>query len=501
MNEAVEIAKLRLFLKLVATVEVDYRKPNLGLEPLPDIDFNIRAGNTLVGFGTEAELQKGLTYTIDGLIAKPVIEEECEKVARTFNHYKKIQLTYGENYQTFKQAKDDLDKRLKELNHELNQLLHNQATGIKYETWLQTHQPFHWFAEFYEIVHKKGGFDVIIGNPPYIAIKNIKFKMKFTDYNCSDLFGYIIKRNFQILNKNARYGFIVMHNLAFSRNFYSVRQTIKANSANAWFSFFARIPAGLFSGDVRVRNCIFLVEKKHNNKERTFHTTRIHRWFSEARNQLFPKLLYTKFEFNDIIPMYYNENLSTFFQKSSDKILSFYESRNSNYRLYFKQSAYNWIAVSTNPAPCYDNKGISIEQSQISDISFNSEDIASYSLLLLNGKLFFSHWLTYGDEFHLTRDDLITVKVPFDLMDQDDKEVLKKLSQEFINNLEQTIQFKLNAGKKVGTYNTSKLWGITDKSDQIFLKYLCNNPKEVFNAIEEHIYLTVITPEEQENEN
>src|SRR3989338_8621291 len=42
MNEAVEIAKLRLFLKLVATVDVNPRKDNFGLEPLPDIDFNIR---------------------------------------------------------------------------------------------------------------------------------------------------------------------------------------------------------------------------------------------------------------------------------------------------------------------------------------------------------------------------------------------------------------------------------------------------------------------------
>lgn len=49
MVEATEIAKLRLFLKMVAVVEVDKRDPNLGLDPLPDIDFNIRCGNTLVG--------------------------------------------------------------------------------------------------------------------------------------------------------------------------------------------------------------------------------------------------------------------------------------------------------------------------------------------------------------------------------------------------------------------------------------------------------------------
>ena len=60
MVEATEIAKLRLFLKMVAVVEVDKRDPNLGLDPLPDIDFNIRCGNTLVGYATQAELKRDL---------------------------------------------------------------------------------------------------------------------------------------------------------------------------------------------------------------------------------------------------------------------------------------------------------------------------------------------------------------------------------------------------------------------------------------------------------
>ncbi|MCE9557643.1 MAG: hypothetical protein K8R88_01705 [Armatimonadetes bacterium] len=50
MEEAVEICKLRLFLTLIATVERDDSKDNFGVEPLPDIDFNILAGNTLVGY-------------------------------------------------------------------------------------------------------------------------------------------------------------------------------------------------------------------------------------------------------------------------------------------------------------------------------------------------------------------------------------------------------------------------------------------------------------------
>ena len=54
MEEAVEICKLRLFLKLAAQVDPDQKHENLGIEPLPDIDFNIRAGNTLVGYANES---------------------------------------------------------------------------------------------------------------------------------------------------------------------------------------------------------------------------------------------------------------------------------------------------------------------------------------------------------------------------------------------------------------------------------------------------------------
>ena len=54
MGEAVEICKLRLFLKLVAQLE-SYDQ----IEPLPDIDFNVRAGNTLVGFTSLETVRQG----------------------------------------------------------------------------------------------------------------------------------------------------------------------------------------------------------------------------------------------------------------------------------------------------------------------------------------------------------------------------------------------------------------------------------------------------------
>ena len=123
MKEAVEIAKLRLFLKLVATVDVSARKPKFGLEPLPDIDFNIRAGNTLVGFATEKELLRTVQVDQHGQYRtgyQEVFEkfkEDCELVSKAYKHFQDAQLINNQGSNNFKAAKAELNKRLKELNH------------------------------------------------------------------------------------------------------------------------------------------------------------------------------------------------------------------------------------------------------------------------------------------------------------------------------------------------------------------------------------------------
>jgi hypothetical protein len=65
MEEAVEICKLRLFLKLAAQVQPDTVAENFGIEPLLDIDFNIRAVDTLIGYANYDEVKKGITSKLD----------------------------------------------------------------------------------------------------------------------------------------------------------------------------------------------------------------------------------------------------------------------------------------------------------------------------------------------------------------------------------------------------------------------------------------------------
>src|SRR2546427_11855637 len=111
MEEAVEICKLRLFLKLVAQVE---RVENI--EPLPDIDFNIRSGNTLVGYATYDDVKRAVTSNLDFDNAVGRIEEKAQDVDRLFALFRQQQTELGS--EVTPAGKQALRNRLKALEDE-----------------------------------------------------------------------------------------------------------------------------------------------------------------------------------------------------------------------------------------------------------------------------------------------------------------------------------------------------------------------------------------------
>ena len=491
MVEATEIAKLRLFLKMVAVVEVDKRDPNLGLDPLPDIDFNIRCGNTLVGYATQAELKRDLIEgnMLDKKEFEAKINGEMEKISKAYQRFKEIQLQQSEKMVDFKQAKHDLNERLSALNNLLNNKMYGAVeTNISYETWLLTHQPFHWLAEFYEIINEHRGFDVIIGNPPYVSKSKITYLSNDT-FTCSDLYGYVIKRVLQLLCPLGTHAFIVMHNIAFSRNFVEVRNLLNNFHGSAWYSFYSRIPLGLFSGDVRVRNCIYLLSSTGNEK----YTSCLHRWFSEQRVSLFATTIkYNYFVYSGVIPMLDSEFIQSIYENKRGYNIAALEDNLNGICLYYKKVGYNFLSISHIIPLSFDSKGKPIEQTELGYIKLQKE-YSKFVQLLSCGKLFLSKWLTYGDDFHLTVKDITSFSFPFDEISVTDKDTLDSLYEEFCRKLPSTIQYKLNAGIKVGTFNTSTLWDITDKSDMIFLSYLTDNPLLVHEVIEDHLAKCIIS--------
>ena len=301
MVEATEIAKLRLFLKMVAVVDVVPRDPNLGLDPLPDIDFNIRCGNTLVGYATAEDLENDLQYgdMFANMEFKDKVHTEMDIVAHAYETFKTVQLEQSSDLETYKNAKQELKNRLKKLDELLNKKLYASTVSggsLKYDDWLKSHQPFHWLAEYYDIINGNKGFDVIIGNPPYVEYKKVMsiYKLSSSLYktlDCGNLHAFVAERTFVISATNGNIGLIVPLPSINTTRMASLQNIIKNPSNNSvWISCFDERPSGLFEGvDQRL-----IVEIISKNTQSGLHSTKINRWLSENRNLLFKGIKYTK---------------------------------------------------------------------------------------------------------------------------------------------------------------------------------------------------------------
>lgn len=185
MEESTEIAKLRLFLALVASVQSIEQ-----LEPLPNIDFNILAGNSLVGLMHVNDKDYDELHG-QGNMLRPKYRDVLNEKNRLIDQYR----NYKENISTvgLETLRDNIREKRREAKVELNDLLLREFSklGIKFEqaTWdeknkkqgktkkrsvtlkdVEVMQPFHWGYEFDRIL-AEGGFHGIITNPPWDIFK------------------------------------------------------------------------------------------------------------------------------------------------------------------------------------------------------------------------------------------------------------------------------------------------------------------------------------------
>ena len=487
MEEAVEICKLRLFLKLVAQLE-SYDQ----IEPLPDIDFNIRAGNTLVGFTSLDAVRRAMTITPGGqhrqVFAEEQatlnrIEEEAEIASAAFNQFRWQQTMLGGEVTAADKA--DLRRRQESLSNELNGYLAAEyGVNVKdlkeYDRWRIRHQPFNWFVEFYGIMNQ-GGFDVVMGNPPYVATKKVResyaVKGLRTD-GCPDIYGMVVERATEVCRVNGRTSMIVPLSFGFSEDFSVLRTYLYEQCGYIWFSSFGRIPAALFSFDTRVRNTIYLAKRSSETSPRRV-TTRLHRWFDSERQFLFDNLYYCQFSpslFGGLVPKLGNARLIQGFEallSSGDYRLGSDLSRSSRgFPLHFKQTAYNWLTFCVEQPPVTGPDGAALSQTGYGSSRFREENDRDLALLLANGLLMYMWWVAIGDDFHLTRKSFASAPFGPKQLTKRQQTRLVGIVPRLVNAMSDNVVFKLNAGKNIGNYNLTRCRHITNDVDKTWLEAL-----------------------------
>ncbi len=195
---AAEISKLRCFLTLVVDENIDESKPNRGVEPLPNLEFKFVTADALLQLPPE----KQQTSLFDN-------RAELEKL-------QEIRLDYLQSYGAHK---NELKETFQALQKQIfKEQLKNNAREDSRAYLISSWKPFSnekvdWFDPLWMYGVKE--FDIVIGNPPYLRVQGIdptiKKKYEATYVSAKgayDLYILFTERGQQLLNEKGTLNFI-----------------------------------------------------------------------------------------------------------------------------------------------------------------------------------------------------------------------------------------------------------------------------------------------------
>ncbi|MGQ4809130.1 hypothetical protein NKDENANG_02532 [Candidatus Entotheonellaceae bacterium PAL068K] len=470
MEEAVEVCKLRLFLKLVA--QVDKVKD---LEPLPDIDFNIRSGNTLVGFARIDDVKKTLDGTLGfGKVQVDRIVEKAEIVERAFQRFHEMQIEYGLDASEFAIQKRELRQRLNTLADELDRYLASEY-GIdldnadKYAEWRRSHQPFHWFAEFYGIIHG-GGFNVIIGNPPYVETSKVKNEYQLRDLKLvqtGNLFALCIERFVQLANSRCRLGIILPLSAICTPRMGALMQFITEFLSPLYISNFADRPAKLFvRTDMSLS--VFLGQKHPESVQlpSSFYTACYTRWHTDFRPYLFPTLAYVS---SGILT-----ELSSIPKLGSDleqrlltKFMTFpavtqWETRSGESEALYYHSGGRYFRKCLRTQLSNEYKKLVVKKGTSDAV-----------ICLLSSSLYYWLWIALSDCYHVTKRDIQFAPVCISLVeDKSFSQLAEKLIEDLWANADTRVRNRANGQvQKEVNFNVRKSKLLIDQIDAVLAEH------------------------------
>jgi hypothetical protein len=393
----------------------------MGLEPLPDIDFNIRPGNTLVGFASLDEMKNALTARLDFSAGETLrqIEEGAREADRAYKRFRQIQTVYDYKDETQSEFKGELRRRLDMLAERLDRYLaevygKDPQKQKEFETWRRSHQPFHWFTEFYSII-KGGGFDVIIGNPPYVEYRLVRetYKLQQGHYKseaANNLYAFCMERSAHLLKDSGRFGMIVPAGVLGLDDAVTLREVLLNKFGKSLASTYAIRPSKLFDG-VDQRLCIYIGNAGTKSTHHVL-TTKYHHWNSDEREVLFPQLEYAQSfvhpQLKRIPQLGSDEAVSIVGRlKSKDNlpIASYYSKNNGGYVMHYHRSPRYWIRA-MDFEQYFKSQTRTRSVHHFRDLYFRNESEGKVAGAILNSSLFFFWFVSVGNGRNITGTDV-----------------------------------------------------------------------------------------------
>jgi hypothetical protein len=227
---AVEIAKLRLWLSLI--VDEEERET---IQPLPNLDYKIMRGNSLLG-----------------------IEKEKLGMRNMFFEHQMTELEELKRLHT----NEATPSKKKQLKDKIDELISSITNG---------HKDFDFEVYFSEVFHEKGGFDVVIANPPYIGEKGHKEIFREVKNGGSlgkfyqgkmDLFYFFLHLALNLGKENSNVTFITTNYFPTATGAKKLRQDFKERAIIKNLNNFNELK--IFESALGQHNMITILEKAQN---------------------------------------------------------------------------------------------------------------------------------------------------------------------------------------------------------------------------------------------
>ena len=201
---AAQITKLRFFISLICNCEKDATKPNFGIPTLPNLETKFVAANSLIAKKKQAS---------HNLFENPEIEPTKKELTEIRHEHFSAKTAYRKS--TLREKDKQLREKLAKLLAEDNDFAPEDAKQLA--AWNPYDQNA--VAEFFDPAWMFGvndGFDIVIGNPPYIQLQNNGGELAQLYAPChyktyartGDIYCLFYERGYQLLKPNGHLCYI-----------------------------------------------------------------------------------------------------------------------------------------------------------------------------------------------------------------------------------------------------------------------------------------------------
>lgn len=266
-------------------------------------------------------------------------------------------------------------------------------------------EPFHWHTAFPSII-QRGGFHVILGNPPYVEYERVRKSYNVSDYHTlstGNLYALTIERSTHLLAPGGRFGMIVPSSATCTDGYRPLQDILLSQSALHIASFSDQ--RGRLFDIPHPRLCIILFQKQPYPEQphsRQVFTTPYLKLDRSLRDTLFERLTYTEVTplvRPGIIPRYGSPIEHSIHEKlhGQPHRLSDYLCKTGQHKVYYTRKLSWYVQVTPFVPLILDERGERRDPSELKTLRFASAVHADLAFVVLNSNLFY-WFITTGSD-------------------------------------------------------------------------------------------------------